>query len=195
MDLLFATANPHKLEEVKAMLPAGIRLKNLLDIGFEGDIPETGATLEENALQKARFIHRRYHTACFADDTGLEVEALNGAPGVYSARYAGVEGSREQQAKANIAKLLKELSGKTDRKARFRTVIAYIDTENKEQLFEGIVTGKIIDNESGSDGFGYDPVFLPDGYDLTFAQMPLSEKNKISHRAVAFRKFATIFDF
>jgi XTP/dITP diphosphohydrolase len=188
--LVFATANPHKFEEIRAMLPSGIRLLSLLDIGFQGDIPETGATLEDNALEKARYIHQRYHTPCFADDTGLEVEALDGAPGVYSARYAGVGGSREQQAKANMDKLLRELSGKTGRRARFRTVIAYIDAEHNERFFEGTVNGRIIDSEAGSEGFGYDPVFIPDGYSLTFAQMPPDEKNKISHRAIAFHKFS-----
>lgn len=189
--LVFATANRHKLEEVQAMLPEGIQIKNLSDIGFTGDIPETEVTLEGNALQKARYIHKQYGVPCFADDTGLEVDVLGGAPGVYSARYAGAEGSQETRAKANITKLLRQLAGENNRKARFRTVIAYIDPDNQEYLFEGIVNGSIIEQETGYEGFGYDPVFLPDGYNLTFAQMNLSEKNLISHRARAFQKFAS----
>jgi len=189
MKLVFATANRHKLEEIRAMLPDNLQIVGLADIGLTDDIPETEATLEGNALLKARYVHERYGIPCFADDSGLEVEALNGAPGVYSARYAGVTGSSEVRAKANIAKLLHELSGKTNRKARFRTVIAYIDADNCEHLFEGVVDGSIIEKAVGREGFGYDPIFMPDGYDITFAQMPLSEKNLISHRARAFRKF------
>jgi len=190
MELVFATANRHKLEEIRAMLPGDLQIIGLSDIGFTDDIPETETTLEGNALLKVRHIHDRYGIPCFADDTGLEVEALNGAPGVYSARYAGVTGSSEERAKANIAKLLHELSGKTNRKARFRTVIAYIDAENTEHLFEGVVNGFIIEEAIGREGFGYDPVFMPDGYDVTFAQMLLCDKNRISHRAKAFQKFA-----
>ena len=190
MKLVFATANRHKLEEVRAMLPGNLQIVSLSDIGFTDDIPETEATLEGNALLKVRHIHERYHLPCFADDTGLEAEALNGAPGVYSARYAGVEGAQELRAKANITKLLRELVGKTNRRARFRTVIAYIDARNHSHLFEGEVNGVIVEEVAGKEGFGYDPVFMPDGYDVTFAQMPLSEKNLISHRARAFRKFA-----
>ena len=190
--LVFATANRHKLEEVRAMLPDGIHIISLSDIGFTGDILETEATLEGNALLKVRYIHERYHLPCFADDTGLEVEALYGAPGVYSARYAGLEGPQELRAKANINKLLRELTGKTNRKARFRTVIAYIDTNNNSHLFEGIVDGTIIEEAAGYEGFGYDPIFIPDGYDITYAQMSLCEKNLISHRAKAFQKFAFV---
>ena len=188
--LVFATANPHKLEEVQAMLPSDIQLISLADIGFSGDIPETETTIEGNALQKARHIYDLYNMPCFADDSGLETEALNGAPGVYSARYAGVEGAQEERAHANMNKLLNELAGKANRKARFRTVIAYIDADNNSHLFEGIVNGLIIEKAVGKEGFGYDPIFVPDGYDVTFAQMPLSEKNLISHRAKAFQKFA-----
>ena len=188
--LVFATANKHKLEEIKAMLPDHLHIISLSDIGFTGDIPETEATIEGNALLKARYIHERYGAPCFADDTGLEVGALNGAPGVYSARYAGMEGSSDERAKANITKLMHNLAGKTNRAARFRTIIAYIDAENTEHLYEGIVNGIIIEKAIGNEGFGYDPVFMPDGYDITFAQMPLDEKNTISHRAKAFRKFA-----
>ena len=192
--MIFATANQHKLEEVRAMLPDHLQLKGLSDIGFTDDIPETETTLEGNALLKARHIHERYGIPCFADDTGLEVEALNGAPGVYSARYSGVTGSTEERAKANIAKLLHELAGKSNRKARFRTVIAYIDAVSNSHLFEGVVNGRIIEKAIGREGFGYDPIFMPDGYDITFAQMPLDEKNKLSHRARAFKKFVeTIF--
>jgi len=190
MKLVFATANRHKLEEVRAMLPVNLHIISLFDIGFTDDIPETESTLEGNALLKVRYIYERYGIPCFADDSGLEVEALNGAPGVYSARYAGVEGSSEVRAKANITKLLHELSGKTNRNARFRTVIAYIDAHNNPHLFEGVVNGNIIGESTGNEGFGYDPIFMPDGYDITFAQMPLSKKNLISHRARAFRKFA-----
>ena len=189
MILVFATANRHKLEEIRAMLSDNYQIKSLSDIGFTDDIPETEATIEGNALLKARYIRERYGIPCFADDTGLEVEALNGAPGVYSARYAGVEGSPELRAKANMTKLLHELSGEINRKARFRTVIAYIDAGNNSHLFEGVVNGSIIEEAIGSEGFGYDPVFMPDGYDITFAQMMLCEKNKLSHRAKAFQKF------
>jgi XTP/dITP diphosphohydrolase len=190
MKLVFATANRHKLEEIKAMLPVDLQIISLSDIGFTEDIHETEATLEGNALLKVRHIHDRYGIPCFADDSGLEVEALYGAPGVYSARYAGVEGSSEERAIANIAKLLRELTGKTNREARFRTVIAYIDAENTEYLFEGVVNGVIIDEVIGKEGFGYDPIFMPDGYDITFAQRLLCDKNRIRHRAKAFRKFA-----
>ena len=192
--MIFATANRHKLEEVQAMLPEGLHIKSLSDVGFTDEIPETEITIEGNALLKVRHIYDRYGEPCFADDTGLEAEALNGAPGVYSARYAGVEGSSEARAKANMEKLLLNLSGKTNRKARFRTMIAYIDANHTEHLFEGIVNGVIIEKATGSEGFGYDPVFVPDGYDVTYAQMPLSEKNQISHRAKAFRKFAEMLN-
>jgi len=188
-NVIFATANKNKLAEIEAMMPENIKIISLSDIGFTDDIAETEDTLEGNALLKARHIHKRYNLPCFADDTGLETEVLNGAPGVYSARYAGVEGSMEVRAKANIDKLLRELSEKTNRKARFRTVIAYIDAENQEHLFEGVVNGTIIEKAIGSEGFGYDPVFMPDGYNITFAQMPLSEKNLLSHRAMAIKKF------
>ena len=188
--MIFATANRHKLEEVQAMLPVFLHIKTLSDIGFTDDIPETEDTIEGNALLKVRHIFDLYGEPCFADDTGLEVEALDGAPGVYSARYAGVEGSSEIRAKANMTKLLLNLAGQTNRKARFRTMIAYIDADNKSHLFEGVVNGVIIEETVGNEGFGYDPVFVPDGYDITYAQMSLSEKNMISHRAKAFRKFA-----
>jgi len=188
--MIFATANRHKLKEIQAMLPADLHIKTLSDIGFTDEIAETETSIEGNALLKVRQIYDLFGEPCFADDTGLEVEALDGAPGVYSARYSGVEGSSEERAKANMEKLLLNLYGKTNRKARFRTIIAYIDAKNIQHLFEGIVNGVIIEEAKGSEGFGYDPVFVPDGYDITYAQMSLSEKNLISHRANAFRKFA-----
>lgn len=189
--VIFATNNPHKLREIQDVLGDKFQLLSLKDIQFEGDIPENQPTLEGNALEKARFIFERFQMPCFADDTGLEVHALAGAPGVYSARYAGSVqdfGSEKKRTEANIRKLLASLTGKSNRKAQFRTVIAYLDG-TQEHLFEGIVEGIIIDEKRGEEGFGYDPVFVPDGFVETFAQMPLSEKNKISHRARAFAKF------
>jgi XTP/dITP diphosphohydrolase len=189
--IVFATNNPHKLKEIQSLLGDHFRLQSLNEIGFSGDIPEEKTTLEENALDKARFIFEKYACPCFADDTGLEVEALKGEPGVYSARYAGSlkeYGTEEKRSAANISKLLARLSGNQNRNARFRTVIAYIDGKD-EHLFEGIVNGSIIDVRRGAEGFGYDPVFVPEGYKDTFAEMPLDGKNKISHRARAFSKF------
>ena len=178
--LVFATNNAHKLEEVAAILGDQVELLSLNDIGCQTDIPETAETLEGNALLKSSFIYNNYHLDCFADDTGLEVEALNGAPGVYSARYAGPGHDSE----ANMDKLLHEMENKKNRKARFRTVIALI-LNGKEYLFEGIVKGTIIEEKRGDQGFGYDPVFVPEGYDQTFAQLGSSVKNSISHRARA----------
>ena len=188
--LIFATNNPHKLHEIQHLLGNHFTLLSLKDINFEGDIPENQDTLEGNALEKAQYIFDQFKMPCFADDTGLEVESLDGAPGVYSARYAGTvkeHGSEKARTKANIEKLLANLKGKENRAAQFRTAIAFIDGE-KEYLFEGVVKGRIIDDKRGEDGFGYDPVFMPDGYTQTFAEMPLSEKNLISHRARAFGK-------
>lgn len=179
--LVFATNNTHKLEEVANMLGKRIRLLSLSDIDCTADIPETGTTLEENALLKAQYVYNHYHTDCFADDTGLEVEALNGAPGVYSARYAGGEG---HDSIANMKKLLANLEGETNRRARFRTVIALI-RNGQTHLFEGIVEGTITTSQSGTAGFGYDPIFIPDGYDRTFAELGNEIKNNISHRARA----------
>ena len=179
--LVFATNNGHKLEEIRAILGNTVEILSLKDIGCHEDIPETAATLEGNAAQKAEFIYKRYGLDCFADDTGLEVEALGGAPGVYSARYAGGEG---HDSEANMRKLLAELAGKDDRKAQFRTVICLIEAGEKH-LFEGVVKGKIIEEKRGGSGFGYDPVFVPEGYAETFAEMGNEEKNKISHRARA----------
>ena len=183
MEIVFATNNMHKLEEVQEKLPEFIKLKSLKDIGFSGDIPETGNTLEENASQKSHYIHERYHIDCFADDTGLEIEALNGDPGVYSARWAGEHCSFDD----NMNKVLEQMNGKTNRKARFRTVISLI-IDDKEYQFEGIVNGTILTEKHGEKGFGYDPIFMPEGYNISFAEMPLSEKNKISHRALAVNK-------
>lgn len=180
---VFATNNAHKLEEVSYILGEKVELLGLKDIGCHEDIPETADTLEGNALLKARFIAEKYHVDCFADDTGLEVEALGGAPGVYSARYAGDGHDSE----ANMRKLLKDMEGMENRKARFRTVFALI-VDGKEHLFEGIVKGKIITNRKGTSGFGYDPIFVPEGYTQTFAEMGNELKNKISHRAVATEK-------
>ena len=180
---VFATNNIHKLREVAAIVGHQIELLSLNDIGCHDGIPETSDTLEGNALLKARYVYERYHTNCFADDTGLEVEALGGAPGVYSARYAG-EGHNSEE---NIKKLLHELEGKDNRKARFRTVFAII-INGKEHLFEGIVRGEIIARKRGTSGFGYDPVFVPEGFTQTFAEMSDGQKNKISHRALAVGK-------
>lgn len=181
---VFATNNDHKLQEVSAMVGEKVDIFSLKDIGCHADIPETADTLEGNALLKAQFVWEHYHTDCFADDTGLEVEALDGAPGVYSARYAGGDG---HDSEANMKKLLKELEGVENRKARFRTVFALI-VDGKEHLFEGIVNGEIIKVRKGTSGFGYDPIFVPEGYTQTFAEMGNELKNKISHRAVAMNK-------
>jgi len=185
MDLVFATNNEHKLFEIKKIIGDSFNLLSLKDIECYEDIPETGDTLEANASQKARFVYEKYGKNCFADDTGLEIEALNGAPGVYSARYAG----EDKDAVKNMEKVLAELKGVENRKARFRTVISLI-IDGEEKLFEGIVEGKIIDEKRGDKGFGYDPVFVPDGYDRTFAELELSIKNSISHRARAVEKLA-----
>lgn len=189
--IVFATNNPHKLKEIQSLLGNHFQLLSLKEIGFEGDIPENQTTLEGNALEKARYIFDKYALPCFADDTGLEVEALKGDPGVYSARYAGSlenYGSEEKRSAANISKLLAKLSGNLNRNARFRSVIAYLDGKD-EHFFEGIVNGSIIDVRRGLEGFGYDPVFIPEGHTGTFAEISLLEKNKISHRARAFALF------
>ncbi len=182
--LVFATNNAHKLEELRAILGEGIEMLSLKDIGCEADIPETAATLERNAALKAEYIYRHYGLDCFADDTGLEVEALGGAPGVYSARYAGGDG---HDSEANMRRLLRELEGVENRKAQFRTVICLIEG-GEERLFEGIVRGSITERKQGTSGFGYDPVFRPEGYDETFAEMGSDEKNRISHRARAVQR-------
>lgn len=183
MKLVFATNNPHKLREVQQMLGDTFELLSLADIGCDVDIPETADTLEGNALQKAHYIKSHFGYDVFADDTGLEVEALSGAPGVYSARYAGMQKSTED----NMNKLLTELQGKSNRKARFRTAVALI-IGDKEWLFEGIAPGEITTGRSGEEGFGYDPIFRPDGYEVTFAEMSSADKNRISHRGKAIEK-------
>lgn len=182
--LVFATNNAHKLEEIRAILGGKVEILSLNDINCHADIPETADTLQGNAALKAQYIYENYGLDCFADDTGLEVEALNGAPGIYSARYAGGEG---HDSEANMKKLLSEMQDKENRKARFRTVICLIEG-GKEKFFEGIVNGSIIRERKGGAGFGYDPVFMPDGYSETFAEMGNDEKNKISHRARAVQK-------
>ena len=178
--IVFATNNVHKLQEIRAMIPEGIKLLSLADIGCHADIPETADTLEGNALIKARYVAEHYGMDCFADDTGLEVETLGGAPGVHTARYAGEAHDTE----ANIDKLLAELADKDNRKARFRTAIAFI-VQQEEHLFEGILEGEIAPVRRGTDGFGYDPVFIPEGIGKTFAELGSDIKNRISHRALA----------
>jgi len=197
MKIVFATNNQHKLDEIRSILGDGFEIVSLNDIGCHEDIPETGKTLEENALQKAQYVYEHYHVNCFADDTGLEVDALNGAPGVYSARYAGGNG---HDSEANMTKLLHELGNNNNRKARFRTVIALIEKKDmcpcgctsvkKVHQFEGIVNGEIIRERRGGEGFGYDPIFQPEGYDKTFAELGMDIKNTISHRARATQKLA-----
>ena len=181
--MVVATNNAHKLKEIAAILGQEIELLSLKDIQCYADIPETSDTLEGNARQKAMYIYENSGMDCFADDTGLEVESLGGAPGVFSARYAGDGHDSE----ANMQKLLKELAGKENRKAQFRTVICLI-RNGKEHLFEGIVKGEIIQEKRGGAGFGYDPIFVPEGYDLTFAELGDDVKNTISHRARAVEK-------
>lgn len=183
--LVFATNNAHKLEEVRAILGNDFQIASLKEIGCHDDIPETADTLEGNAMQKAQYIKDKFGMDCFADDTGLEVEALNNAPGVFSARYAGPGHDSE----ANMKKLLHEMEGKENRKARFRTVIALL-LDGKEYTFEGIIKGNIIEEKRGDSGFGYDPIFVPEGYDLTFAELGNDIKNKISHRAEAVKKLS-----
>ena len=185
--VVFATNNKNKLAEIREMLAgSGIEVLSLADIGCHADIPETSPTIEGNAIQKAQYVFDNYHISCFADDTGLEVTALGGAPGVYSARYAGGEG---HDSEANMAKLLSELNGKSDRSAQFRTAIAFIlEGDGEPKLFEGIVKGEIITEKRGGEGFGYDPIFRPEGYDMTFAELGHEIKNKISHRARAVMK-------
>jgi XTP/dITP diphosphohydrolase len=179
-EIIFATNNQHKLEEITTITKDKIKLLSLKEIGFYEDIPETSATIQGNAIQKATYIFDRFAKECFADDTGLEVEALDGAPGVWSARYAGENATYQD----NVIKLLDALKGTTNRKARFKTVIA-LKTNEETITFEGIINGLIIDTARGNSGFGYDPVFVPEGYEQTFAEMSSEQKNKISHRALA----------
>ena len=223
MKIVFATNNQHKLDEIRAILGPSFEVVSLADIGCHEDIPETGQTLEENALMKAQYVYDHYHVSCFADDTGLEVEALNGAPGVYSARYASLADTTasttadvpagasatiscsspqglSHDSEANMTRLLHELANNNNRKARFRTVIALIEKKDVcpcgctsiqvVHKFEGIVNGEITREKSGAEGFGYDPIFRPDGYDKTFAELGADIKNQISHRARATAKLA-----
>lgn len=183
MELIFATQNEDKVKEVQKLMPSNIIVKSLKAIGCTDDIPETQNTLEGNAIQKATYIANKYNVNCFSDDTGLEVTILNGAPGVFSARYAGVA----KNADANMQLLLKELKNKRDRSAQFRTAIALI-IKGKTYTFEGIVKGTIRETKVGTKGFGYDPIFEPENKSITFAEMELSEKNEMSHRARALKK-------
>jgi len=183
MDLVFATHNANKLKEVSLLLPKSIRLISLKDLGCNEEIPETESTLEANAQLKADYITHHYGISCFADDTGLIIDALNGAPGVHSARFAG----EEKDSKKNMEKVLFELKDITSRTARFKTAIA-LNIDKKRILFEGVVEGTITKEKKGAEGFGYDPIFIPIGYDQTFAQLPIQIKNEISHRGKALQK-------
>ncbi len=183
-NLVFVTHNVHKSEEVQAIIGNHFEIKNLSELNIFEDIPETGSTFKENALQKAEYVYRKLGCNCFADDSGLMVDALNGEPGVYSARYAGEPTNMQH----NIEKLLNNLKGQKNRNAQFKTVIAVI-LNGEKYFFEGEIQGKIIDTPQGNGGFGYDPIFIPDGYDKTFAELPAEVKNKISHRAIAMQKF------
>ncbi len=193
MKIVFATNNQHKLQEIREILGDQFEILSLADIGCHEDIPETGNTLEANAHQKAEYVFDHYHIDCFADDTGLEVDALGGAPGVHSARYA--EGT-DHDSEANMAKLLRELGDNDNRKARFRTVISLIQMEggnpvcSREYQFEGSVEGRIDREKHGDGGFGYDPLFIPEGYDKSFAELGEEVKNQVSHRARAVKKLA-----
>ncbi len=188
LKLIFATNNKHKLEEVQAML-TNFEIVSLADINCFEDIPETADTLNGNAILKANFITEKYGLDCFADDTGLEVEALNNAPGVYSARYAG----EENNAEANMAKLLNNLENTQNRKAQFKTVIA-LNIQGKQFIFEGVCKGTILTEKRGNSGFGYDPIFMPEGYKTSFAEMSLNEKGNISHRGKAIEKLVTFLN-
>lgn len=183
MKLVFASNNKNKIIEIQALLPKSIQILGLEDIGCFEEIPETADTIEGNAILKADYVTQNYGYDCFADDTGLEVSALNGAPGVYSARYAG----EQRNAEDNMDKLLSELHDKTDRSAQFKTVIA-LNLNGKQHLFTGIALGEIISERKGNQGFGYDPIFQPVGFDLTFAQLSLEQKGQISHRGKATQK-------
>lgn len=183
MKLVFASNNKNKIQEIQALVPNSIQILSLEEIGCTEDIPETAKTIEGNAILKANYVTEKYGFDCFADDTGLEVDALNGAPGVYSARYAG----EQKDANDNMDKLLDELKGKSNRKANFKTVIA-LNLNGKQNLFTGIIDGKIIEEKIGTNGFGYDPIFVADGFDKTFAELTMEEKSTISHRGIASRK-------
>lgn len=182
--IVFATSNPNKIREVKEMLPSGFEIRSLADIGCTEEVPETQPTIEGNALQKAHYVTDHYGVDCFAEDTGLEVSALNGAPGVYSARYAGPK----RDAQDNMDLLLKNLADKSDRSARFKTVIA-LTLNGQTHTFTGIINGTIATKKTGTDGFGYDPIFIPEQHTISFAEMDKSTKNKISHRGRAMAQF------
>lgn len=184
-EIIFATNNPHKLQEISQITEGRLLIHSLKELGFNEDIPETEDSIEGNAMLKAKTIFKRFGLPCFADDTGLEVNALHGAPGVYSARYAGENASYAD----NVNKLLMALENHSDRSARFKTVIAYIDKDS-QMLFEGLINGKILLEAVGQNGFGYDPVFVPNGYQLSFAEMDAAIKNTLSHRAIASQKLA-----
>ena len=183
MQLVFASNNKNKILEIQSMLPESIKILSLEDIGCLEDIPETADTIEGNAILKANYVTEKYGYDCFADDTGLEVEALNGAPGVYSARYAG----EQKDANDNMDKLLSELKDKSNRNANFKTVIA-LNLNGNQNLFTGIINGKIIEKKIGTNGFGYDPIFVADGYSKTFAELTMEEKSIISHRGIAVKE-------
>ena len=183
MKLVFATANQNKANEIQSLIPPSIEVLTLNDIHCSEEIPETQATIEGNASQKAFYVYNKYQHNCFADDTGLEVDALDGRPGVFSARYAGESKSAED----NMSKILLEMKGITNRKARFKTIISLV-INGEEKQFEGVVSGVILSQRQGEKGFGYDPIFLPDGFTMSFAEMDSSQKNKISHRAIAVNK-------
>lgn len=183
MKLVFASNNKNKIQEIQALVPNTIQIVSLEDIGCTEDIPETADTIEGNAILKANYVTEKYGYDCFADDTGLEVEALNGAPGVYSARYAG----EQKDANDNMDKLLSELKDKTNRKANFKTVIV-LNLNGNQNLFTGIINGKIIEEKIGTNGFGYDPIFVAEGFDKTFAELTMEEKSIISHRGIAVKE-------
>ena len=183
MKLVFASNNKNKIQEIQALVPKNIQIVSLEDIGCTEDIPETADTIEGNAILKANYVTEKYGYNCFADDTGLEVDALNGAPGVYSARYAG----EQKDANDNMDKLLSELEDKSNRKANFKTVIA-LNLNGKQNLFTGIINGKIIEEKIGTNGFGYDPIFVAEGFDKTFAELTMEEKSTISHRGIAVKE-------
>ena len=180
MNMIFATSNAHKVDEIRAVLPEGFTAQSLRDIGFTEELPETMGTIEGNSLQKAQYLGEKLGVTCFAEDTGLEIAALDGRPGVYSARYAGPAAVAED----NVRKVLAEMEGLTDRRARFKTVITYF-SEGRSVQFTGLCEGEILLSPRGNDGFGYDPIFMPLGCNLSFAEMRLSEKNQFSHRRKA----------
>ena len=185
MKIIFATSNQQKLKEVKSIALSGIEIVSLKEIGFEGELPETHETIEENSLEKAEYLSKKFNTACFAEDTGLIIDAINGEPGVYSARYAGENATFDD----NVNKVLSKMAGKENRKARFKTVITYY-SEAKYVQFEGVTEGEVLNERKGTEGFGYDPIFVPEGSTKAYAEMTLEEKNQFSHRKKSFDLFA-----